>query len=233
MHAVITAEVIHSRKWDRFTALRNRKLRQASAAHQKQGLVLSRYTVTTWDQFQNIASDLRQVPRLLFDLRRLCYPLELRIGVGFGRLDRPIRTPINESGGEAFVLAREAMDQLKSGPVEKFPRRTNVRCATAWLEGLANLFFDLQDSLAGSISKRQWDTINAQMASPNQEKAARKLGVVASTISRNLRRAHYWQIEAAIQSMQQLLDLLLHENTPASTLAGWPAKARGRLTSLK
>jgi hypothetical protein len=212
IHAVITADVIHSRKWARFSAIRNRKLKRASAAHQSRGLVCGRYTVTTWDEFQNIASEPRHVPRLIFDLRRIFHPLQLRIGVGLGKVDRPIRGPINQAGGEAFVLAREAVEQLKSGRGEKFDRITYVRCGTALLQDLANLFFGLQDGLIGGISEKQWGTINAQMASPNQDSAARKLGVGKSTVSRNLRRAHYWQIEASIGSMEALIARLLHVN---------------------
>ncbi len=114
-YAVITADVIGSRKWPRFTAIRNRKLDAASAAHQKQRIVLGPYTITTWDEFQNIAAGLRHVPGLIFDLRRLFHPLQLRIGVGLGKVDRPIRRPINQAGGEAFILAREALDKLKGG----------------------------------------------------------------------------------------------------------------------
>ena len=208
-YAVITADVIGSRKWPRFTAIRNRKLDAASAAHQKQRIVLGPYTITTWDEFQNIAAGLRHVPGLIFDLRRLCHPLQLRIGVGLGKVDRPIRRPINRQ--QAFILAREALDKLKGGRAEKFARTTYVRCAVAPLQDLANLFFGLQDSLTGGISPRQWDTINALMAAPNQEIAAHKLGVNKSTVSRNLRRAHYWEIQASIEAMGSLA-VTLHEN---------------------
>ena len=211
-HAVITADVIHSRQWARFTAIRNRKLQKASAAHQSRGLVLGRYTVTTWDEFQNIAAAPRHVPRLVFDLRRIFYPLHLRIGVGLGKVDRPIRGPINQAGGEAFVLAREALEHLKTGRGERFDRITYVRCGAALVQDLVNLFFGLQDSLIASVSEKQWRTINAQMASPNQDIAARKLGISKSTISRSLRRAHYWQIEAAINSMETLIEPLWHAN---------------------
>jgi hypothetical protein len=212
MHAVITADVIHSRRWTRFTAIRNRKLKKASAAHQGRGLVLGAYTVTTWEEFQNIASEPRHVPRLIFDLRRLFHPLQLRIGVGLGKVNRPIRGPINQAGGEAFILAREAVEQPKRGRGEKFDRVTYIRCSAALLQDFSNLFFGLQDSLVGSISAKQWGAIDAQMTSSNQDIAARKLGVGKSTVSRNLRRAHYWQIESSIGSMDALLDRLLHEN---------------------
>ncbi len=212
MYAVITADVVHSRQWNQFPALRNRRLKKASAAHRAAGWVLDRYTVTTWDEFQNVAAEVRYVPRLIFDLQRLFYPLRLRIGVGIGKLDRPLRGPLNLAGGEAFVLAREAVEQLESGKGGKFERTTYVRCGLALLQDLANLFFGLEDSLVGSISEKQWATINAQIASPNQDVAARKLHIASSTVSRNLRRAHYWQIQNSIQTMEGVLGTLLHEN---------------------
>ena len=184
LHAVLTADVIHSRQWPRFASLRDGKLKRASVAHQRSGLVLGRYTVTTWDEFQNIASEPHDVPRLIFDLRRIFHPLQLRIGLGLGRVNQPIRVPLNQAGGEAFVLAREAVEQLKTGRGEKFERMTFVRCAAAPLQELANLFYGLHDSLVGNITEKQWRTINAHIAAPNQDVAARKLGVSKSTVSK-------------------------------------------------
>jgi hypothetical protein len=86
-YAVITADVIGSQKWSRFTAIRNRKLVAASIAHQKQRIVLGPYTITTWDEFQNIACELRHVPGMIFDLRRLFHPLQDLANLFFGLQD--------------------------------------------------------------------------------------------------------------------------------------------------
>ncbi len=75
---------------------------------------------------------------------RFAPPAATRFSCGLawvtGKVDRPIRRPINQAGGEAFILAREALDKLKGGRAEKFARTTYVRCAVAPLQDLANLF---------------------------------------------------------------------------------------------
>src|SRR5438552_133458 len=90
-YAAITSDVVESRKVKNFPLLRDQKLRHASQLHLQQKLVLQPYTVTTWDEFQNIVPDLREVPRVILDLRRWFRPLGLRIAVGIGSVVQPRR----------------------------------------------------------------------------------------------------------------------------------------------
>jgi hypothetical protein len=209
--AVITADVIGSTGIDGFPEQRDERLTAASAAHLSTGLVLNRYTVTTWDEFQTIVANPSYVPRVVFDLRRRFRPMRLRIGVGVGRIQEPIKDPINElSGGEAFVLAREAVESLNHRKGQKFEKITSLRSSHSGLQEVANLVFDLQDSLVRNISQKQWATISAQDETGSQDVAARRLGVDKSTVSRNLQRAFYWQLEASIKTFERVIEQLLH-----------------------
>ena len=108
------------------------------------------------------------------------------------------------SGGEAFERAREAMNTLK-------PKRSKTGVLTSFVTGnemfdlIGNTVYQLHDSLLQSISNKQWKTINVLMETSGQELAAKKLGLNKSTISRNLRRGFWWQIQETQVAMEQII----------------------------
>jgi SatD family (SatD) len=204
-YAVITADVVGSRRVELFGQKRDRKLREAAGWHLREKLILSEYAVTAWDEFQGILRKPEYLPRVIFDLRRLFFPMQLWIAVGVGTVTGAHRQPINKfAGGEAFERARAAADYLKAGS-GRFPLLT--RCATgdASFDDTANTIYGLQDTLLRGVTAKQWETINRYMQSDGQEEAARRLGLTASTVSRNLKRAHYWQFETARETLEKLL----------------------------
>jgi SatD family (SatD) len=206
--AVLTADVIQSRKIASFTAMRDRILGRLSREHLKAGVVLERYTVTTWDEFQNVAAALTDVPSLIFDLRRLSRPLDLRIAVGMGRILQPLKQPINVfSGGPAFERARAGMEELQGRKPGRFRGLTCFRSGNPDFDAVLNLIYGLHDSLVARTSEKQWETINAQWKGRNQDSAARRIGVEKSTVSRNLQRGFYRQMEATVSEVTALMKI--------------------------
>jgi len=53
------------------------------------------------------------IPELILDLRRRLQPLQLRIGIGIGGIQGPIRRPVNRIAGQAFEFARAAINQIQ------------------------------------------------------------------------------------------------------------------------
>jgi|ERR1700730_8935065 len=203
LYAVITADISGSRNVDDFRKARDRKLRPLTKQHMLQKLIVSEYAVTAWDEFEGLTRP-RNVPSILLDLRRHFYPLGLWIGVGIGTVSDPHRKPINVfAGGEAFERAREAVNEIKT-------KRNKSRRLTAFLSGneefdlVANTIYHLHDTLIQNISPKQWQTINIQMSVKSQELTARKLGLDESTVSRNLRRGFYTQVEETRLTMESL-----------------------------
>jgi len=206
LYAVITADVVASSGVPGFTRLRDQKLGRLSTEHLEQKLVLEPYTVTTWDEFQNVLTDVACAPQVIWDLRRLMYPLALRIGVGIGRIIEPLRPPINAfAGGQAFELARQALDRMQSGKGQKFPRLTQFRSVDTKFDQIANLIYGLHDTLMAKLTPKQWATISVQAGTRNQDATARKLRVKKSTVSRNLQRGFYWQMEETVEVMREIL----------------------------
>jgi hypothetical protein len=205
-YAVITADVINSRHVESFRRKRDAKLRPLSRLHVRQKLVLSDYAVTAWDEFQAILSSPRAIPRVILDLRRNFYPMQLWIAVGIGKVSEPRKKPVNQfAGGEAFERARQAADRLKADRAGKDRALTSFVSGNDVFDLIANTIYRLHDTLLQEVSAKQWETILAEVSTGNQEMAAQKLGVNVSTVSRNLRRAHHWQMEETCQAVETII----------------------------
>ena len=201
---MITADIRGSRSVPDFRRERDRKLKPLSRLHLDQKAILSEYAVTAWDEFEGLTTP-QHVPRLLFDLRRLFYPLRLWIGVGIGAVSEPHRRPINVfAGGEAFERARQAIDDLKRRQ-KRVSRWTAIVSGNSDFDLVANTVYHLHDTLIQGVSLKQWKTINAQVSLQRQERAAKKLGLDESTVSRSLRRGFYAQMGETRIAMEILI----------------------------
>lgn len=205
LSSVLIADVIHSRSQPRLRALLAEKLRQANTAHLRAGRLRLPYGVTAGDEFQGIPARIDLVPEIIFDLRRFLHPLSLRIAVGIGRIPGRIQRPVNRLDGEAFALARQAMDSLKRGRLHRYPALTAFRSPRQSFDRLANMVYGLNDTLLLGITETQWRTLNAYMRKRRVDRTARLLGVDESTASRNLRRARYWQLAEVADAMNSVL----------------------------
>jgi len=205
-YAAVTCDIVKSRHIEDFRRKRDQKLRRISALHVENKWILSEYAITAWDEFEGILSRPENLPAVIIDLRRHFHPFELWIGIGIGQVTEPHRKPVNEfAGGEAFERAREAMNHLKSKR-SKTDALTSFVTADETFDLIANTVYNLHDSLLQGISTRQWQTINVLMETSRQDLTAKKLRLNESTVSRNLRRGFWWQIQETCQAMERVIE---------------------------
>lgn len=202
---VLIADVIRSRGVEDLRAVLRQRLRLANIAHLQERRIRLPYAITAGDEFQTVARRLEEIPSLIFDLRRRMFPLELRIGVGIGEVPGRLRPPVNTLGGEAFQLARTAIEGAKHQGTHRAKRLTFFRSRNESFDRLANLVYGLHDTLIRGISERQWLTITTYSAKRRVDLAARALRVSNSTASRNLKRAHYWEIAESTALLERLI----------------------------
>jgi IS30 family transposase len=73
------------------------------------------------------------------------------------------------------------------------------------LDSTANLIYGLHDTLLMRVTDKQWETIKVFRDKRRLDAAAQALGVDDSTVSRNLQRGHFWQMEQTVAGMQTLI----------------------------
>lgn len=202
---VIVSDVVGSSRTQDVRSVLGAKLRIATIAHLEEKRIRLPYAVTAGDEFQTIASELHQIPGLLFDLRRRMRPLQLRIGIGIGLISGRLRPPVNQLGGQAFEFARVAIEGAKEGRAHS-GKSTRFHSENEQFDLVANLIYSLHDTLVGKPSEKQWETVDAYLAKGRVDLAARALKINASTASRNLSRSHFWQSLETIEVMKKIIE---------------------------
>jgi len=202
-HGVLIADVVESRSHSHLRSSLNEKLRIASIAQLDDKLIRVPYAVTAGDEFQTIARRVDSIPNLILDLRRRLQPLQLRIGIGIGAIQGPIRPPVNRIAGQAFEFARAAINQIKE--TRKYPTLTVFRTHNSGLDEIANLVYGLHDTLLRQITAKQWETIAIYLIKNRVDYTAKALSIDISTASRNLKRGYFWQIEHTRVVMESVL----------------------------
>jgi hypothetical protein len=209
LFGVIVADVVGSSRTRDLRSVLGVRLRRVTAAHLHEKRIRLPYAVTAGDEFQTVAQDLSQIPGLLFDLRRRMRPLQLRIGIGIGRIPGHLRPPVNQLGGQAFEFARTAIGETKEGRLHS-GKVTRFHSENEEFDLVANLVYNLHDALVGHLSEKQWRTVDAYLAKGRVDLAAKALRINASTASRNLSRSHLWQTLEMMDSMKKILNSHFH-----------------------
>jgi SatD family protein len=218
---VIVCDVVGSSRTQDVRSVLSAKLRIATIAHLGEKRIRLPYAVTAGDEFQTVANDLHEIPGLLFDLRRRMRPLQLRVGIGIGLISGHLRPPVNQLSGQAFEFARIAIEEAKEGRGHS-GKNTRFHSQNEQLDLVANLIYSLHDALAGNLSEKQWETVDAYLAKGRVDLAARALKINASTASRNLRRSHFWQSLETIDVMKKIIESSfpkLHESVSKERIA--------------
>jgi SatD family (SatD) len=205
-YAVLIADVIESSARGDLRRLLGDRLAAATRAHRKAEFIRLPYAITAGDEFQTIISEYTRIPELIIDLRTRLRPLRLRMGIGFGRIAGRVQSPVNRMGGEAFQFAREALERIKGSAGNKFEALTAFESRDKAFDATANLIYALHDTLVLRITERQWETIEAFRVTRGLEDAAEALGLDNSTVSRNLKRGYFWQMQETIAGMKIVIE---------------------------
>jgi hypothetical protein len=198
-YAVLIADVVGSRARRNLRALLGQRLEMASRAHVRGKYVRLPCAITAGDEFQTIVGSFARLPELIFDLRERMWPLRLRVGIGIGKVPGRLRGPVNRLGGEAFQHARTALEGVKRGEGNKFKVLTRFKTKDAAFDATANLIYALQDTRLLKITEKQWETIAVFRKRRRLQATAKAMRLDMSTVSRNLKRGYFWQVEQTMK----------------------------------
>jgi hypothetical protein len=114
----VIADVVQSRRYEdgERAALQTRLQKLLEGVNRRyRPTILSRFVITTGDEFQGLLSSASAIPDLLWDMEQLP-PTAFRIGIGHGRLSTPL-SPEAAVGmdGPVWYNARDAITLAKKG----------------------------------------------------------------------------------------------------------------------
>jgi len=216
-------DVADSRRIKDFAGQRDQLIETLSLRHRRNGWTDADYAVTAWDEFQGLVVAPASLPALIWDLVLNVYPISLRIAIGGGAVERHAdqRLPINRAAtGEAFFLAREAMDALRNPRRGAEQARMALRWSDSLVEAAGNAVLRLVDVLVGRITRKQWEVIAGYEQLRKQADVAAVLQKSGSTVSRSLSSAHYWEIRSSLEDLTSVLRHRLAGNDSESSDEG-------------
>jgi len=208
--AALIADVADSRQIDGFPERRDRLLSELSGKHRAAGWTRFDYAVTAWDEFQGLIEVPARLPRVAWDFWCAFRPWSLRLALGIGPVERisdaHASMPLNQAvTGRAFYRARAALEELDSPRHGMSRVRLRVGAPGDARAVACNAVLRLADALVQDITDRQWQVIEHYERSGKQTEVAAALDVAESTVSRSLASARYWELQASLSELDDLL----------------------------
>lgn len=114
------------------------------------GSIIAPFMITRGDEFQGVVQNMKTAFDIVLELERLLFPLNLRYGIGRGKIYSMGSTITIEMDGPAFHRASEALTRAK-----KKKRSILVNTGTEEKDALLNSIFVLINAI-----KSRWNEIN-------------------------------------------------------------------------
>lgn len=198
LYAVITGDVIDSQKHPTHMETLKEKLSQFATP----GLDTP-FNISRGDELQAVCDELSLLPVIIRNLRYVCRPLTIRLGIGIGRIE--YYSPGQNSWdmtGQAFVLARKALDSIKKS---KMPE-TVLASDDLFFDRCFNSLYSLLDTIVKGWTPRQWEAVQAYEAGRTFVKAAGELNIAWQNVQKRCQAAKWDVIKRVEQDLGYLLE---------------------------
>ncbi len=154
---------------------------------------------TVGDEVQAVLDDARGTVDLALHLLR---GGGWSVGIGAGPVDEPLPASSRAASGEAFILAREAVEAAKS-------RHRSVPLAVRGADHAAAADAEAVLTLVAAVAARRstagWEVADLAAAGEGQGATARRLGISVQAVSQRLRAALWAEETAARPAAARLL----------------------------
>ncbi len=160
--------------------------------------ISSRFVLTVGDEFQGLLASEDQIVAILASLRSAIHPVELRFGIGVGRISTPLRPEALGMDGACFHYARGALERASK-------RGTPVEVEAGSLQEPFSIYALLYGALRGLWTQRQRQVIDLAMSGMEGKKIASRLSISPPAVTQHLGAASWEEIEAATHTWQQAL----------------------------
>lgn len=158
-----------------------------------------RFTRTVGDEFQGVLEDPASAVDAILILMR---GDDWHLGVGIGGLAEPLPDDPRAARGDAFLCARQAVEEAKQEPSHlRLVAAREIDHETADAEAVLRLLGTVRDRRTPS----GWEVVDRLRAGQNQTEAAAELGISRQAVSQRLAATHWVTEQAVVPAITRLL----------------------------
>lgn len=171
----------------------------------------SKFTITLGDEFQGLLKKSDNAIRIILEIEKNMAPIKMRFGIGIGAISTSINfEQSSEIDGPAYHRARAMIELLEVRENQHLRPAGNILLASKEenkaIDQLLNSLFSVTAALKLNWTPKQQEIIETyQLCGENQSKAAEKLGIGQSSVSRALSSANYATYQTAMESIHSFL----------------------------
>ena len=183
IYLAIIGDVVGSRGVQDRRELQHRLREAIDLVNQRfEGSIASRFVLTIGDEFQGLMVGVDAIDRLMALLRSAVHPVELRFGLGVGRLDTPLEPVALGMDGPCFHRARSAIERAEN-------QDTLIEVMVDSDEKGFTIYSLLYAGMRRHWTERQQQVVDLAMAGMSGKETARHLGITPSAVSQHLKAA--------------------------------------------
>jgi hypothetical protein len=199
LYVAIIGDIVRSRRLPsatrRHVQRRLDEILQAMNTRYRKALA-SKFLITVGDEFQGLLRDPSVVPELIRRLENGLPDIDVRLGIGRGRLDTDLKAFAIGMDGEVWHAARAAIEDARAnrrlgGVFLGFGERTDTA-----LNGFARVLHHIRSRL----TTKQRELLEALLEAGTQTEVAVRVGITRQAVSKQMRAAGgdaYREAEAA------------------------------------
>lgn len=173
--------------------------------------IVSKFVITLGDEFQGVLVNSRQILKIIEEIKMQLFPVELRFGIGIGKITTDIDTEMAlGADGPGYYNARNAIDKLKENEKKNKTVLSDLRIDIDFNDSRVNLIntiFELIKTIETNWTGRQrqiiWDMRRHQ---DGQIKVAERLGIEQPTVQKALAKAKYYVYVKTMQTVEDTLE---------------------------
>ena len=173
--------------------------------------IASKFTITLGDEFQGLLKRSDHAIRIILEIEKAMNPVKMRFGVGIGEISTAINfEQSSEIDGPAYHRARAMGEYLEANENQHFRPAGNILISSKEenkeIDQLINSLLSVTSVLKLNWTSKQKEIIkNYHLAEENQSKAAERLGIGQSSVSRALSNANYATYQSAMNTIHSFL----------------------------
>lgn len=211
-YTVIIGDIINSKKIDDREQVQTTFKKILHEINQKYATeIASQFTITLGDEFQGLLKNSNHVIKIITEIEMAIAPIKMRFGIGVGEVSTAINIESSsEIDGPAYHRARAMIEELVANERQYSKRKTNILIASQdtnkEIDLLLNAILSVCTALKSKWTVRQWEVIETYLNNEeNQYRAAEKLGIGQSSVSKALNAAEFASYKSAMDTVNAFL----------------------------